>query len=84
MLYSLTGTLFQFPTKGAILFLEEVDEYLYHIDRMMQNLKLAGMLENLAGLVVGGLTDMHDNEVPFGKNAAEIIREAVEEFNFPV
>jgi muramoyltetrapeptide carboxypeptidase len=84
LLYSLTGTLFQFPTKGAILFLEEVDEYLYHIDRMMQNLKLAGMLENLAGLVVGGLTDMHDNEVPFGKNAAEIIREAVEEFDFPV
>jgi len=84
LLYSLTGTLFQFPTKGAILFLEEVDEYLYHIDRMMQNLKLSGMLENLAGLVVGGLTDMHDNEVPFGKNAAEIIREAVEEFDFPV
>ena len=84
LLCSLTGTLFQFPTKGAILFLEEVDEYLYHIDRMMQNLKLAGMLENLAGLVVGGLTDMHDNEVPFGKNAAEIIHEAVEEYDFPV
>jgi muramoyltetrapeptide carboxypeptidase len=84
VLYSLTGTLFQIPTRGAILFLEDVDEYLYHIDRMMQNLKLAGMLENLAGLVVGGLTDMHDNEVPFGMEAAEIIRAAVEEFNFPV
>ena len=84
MLCSLTGTLFQFPTKDAILFLEEVDEYLYHIDRMMQNLKLAGMLENLAGLVVGGLTDMHDNEVPFGMTAAEIIREAVKEYDFPV
>jgi len=84
VLYSLTGTLFQFPTQGAILFLEDVDEYLYHIDRMMQNLKLAGMLENLAGLVVGGLTDMHDNEVPFGKVAVEIIRAAVEEYDFPV
>jgi len=84
VLYSLTGTLFQFPTKGAILFLEDVDEYLYHIDRMMQNLKLTGMLENLAGLVVGGMTDMNDNEVPFGKDAVEIIREAVEEFDFPV
>ena len=82
-LYSLTGTPFQFPTNGAILFLEDVDEYLYHIDRMMQNLKLSGMLENLAGLVVGGLTDMHDNEVPFGMDAAEIIRAAVEEFDFP-
>ncbi len=84
VLYSLTGTPFQFPTRGAILFLEDVDEYLYHIDRMMQNLKLAGMLENLAGLVVGGLTDMHDNEVPFGMDATEIIRAAVEEFDFPL
>lgn len=84
VLYSLTGTLFQIPTRGAVLFLEDVDEYLYHIDRMMQNLKLAGMLENLAGLVVGGLTDMHDNEVPFGMDAAEIIRSAVEEYDFPV
>jgi muramoyltetrapeptide carboxypeptidase len=84
LLCSLTGTPFQFPTRGAVLFLEEVDEYLYHIDRMMQNLKLAGMLENLAGLVVGGLTDMHDNEVPFGMDAAQIIRSAVEEFGYPV
>ncbi len=84
VLYSLTGTPFQFPTRGAILFLEDVDEYLYHIDRMMQNLKLAGMLGNLSGLLVGGLTDMHDNEVPFGMDAAQIIREAVESFDFPV
>jgi muramoyltetrapeptide carboxypeptidase len=84
VLCGLTGTLFQFPTRGAILFLEDVDEYLYHIDRMMQNLRMAGMLENLAGLVVGGLTDMHDNEVPFGIDAAEIIRAAVEEFGYPV
>jgi muramoyltetrapeptide carboxypeptidase len=84
VLYSLTGTLYQVPTRQAILFLEEVDEYLYHVDRMMQNLKLSGMLENLSGLVVGGLTDMHDNEVPFGMEAEEIIRAAVEEYDFPV
>jgi muramoyltetrapeptide carboxypeptidase len=84
VLYSLTGTLFQFPTRGAILFLEDVDEYLYHIDRMMQNLKLSGMLEPLAGLVVGELTDMHDNEVPFGMDAKEIIRTAVDEYDYPV
>jgi muramoyltetrapeptide carboxypeptidase len=83
VLCSLTGTPFQTPTSGTVLFLEEVDEYLYHIDRMMQNLKLAGMLENLAGLLVGGLTDMHDNEVPFGMEAAEIIRAAVEGFGYP-
>ena len=84
VLYSLTGTAYQLPTRGAILFLEDVDEYLYHIDRMMLNLKLAGMLENLNGMVVGGMTDMHDNEIPFGKTAYEIIREAVEPYGFPV
>jgi len=84
VLYSLTGTAFQLPTNGAILFLEDVDEYLYHIDRMMLNLQLAGMLENLNGLVIGGMTDMHDNEIPFGKTAYEIIREAVEPYGFPV
>ncbi len=84
VLYSLTGTSYQVPTKEAILFLEDVDEYLYHIDRMMLNLKLAGMLEQLNGLIIGGMTDMHDNETPFGKNAREIIMDAVEPYNFPV
>ncbi len=84
VLYSLTGTVYQVPTKGAILFLEEVDEYLYHIDRMMLNLRMSGMLEQLNGLIVGGMTDMHDNQVPYGKNACEIIREAVEPYEFPV
>ena len=84
VLYSLTGTSYQIPTSGAILFLEDVDEYLYHIDRMMLNLKLAGMLEPLNGLIIGGMTDMHDNDIPFGKNAYEIIMEAVEPYDFPV
>lgn len=84
VLYSLTGTSYQIPGKGAILFLEDVDEYLYHIDRMMLNLKLAGMLEHLNGLIIGGMTDMHDNDTPFGKNAYEIIMEAVEPYDFPV
>jgi muramoyltetrapeptide carboxypeptidase len=84
VLYSLTGTLYQVPTRGAILFLEDVDEYLYHIDRMMVNLDMSGMLEHLEGLVIGGMTDMHDNDVPFGKTAFEIIRETVEPYGFPV
>ena len=84
VLYSLTGTPYQMPTRGAILFLEDVDEYLYHVDRMMLNLRMAGMLEHLNGLVVGGMTDMKDNDIPFGKNAFEIIREAVEPYNYPV
>lgn len=84
MLYSLNGTA-SFPkTDGRILFIEDLDEYLYHIDRMMLTLKRAGHLKNLAGLVVGGMSDMNDNEIPFGKTAFEIIRDAVKEYSFPV
>jgi muramoyltetrapeptide carboxypeptidase len=84
ILYSLVGSA-SFPeTNGSILFLEDVDEYLYHIDRMMLSLKRAGLLRNLTGLVVGGLTAMRDNSVPFGLSAEEIILEHVSEYNFPV
>lgn len=84
LLYSLQGTPWQLDTKGKILFIEDVSEYLYHLDRMMQNLRLSGQLKNLAGLVVGGFTEMKDNESPFGKSASEIILEAVQEYHFPV
>ncbi len=84
MIYSLQGTPWQLETSGKILILEDLSEYLYHLDRMMQNLRLAGQLKNLAGLVVGGFTDMKDNESPFGKSAYEIILEAVQDDHFPV
>ena len=69
---------------GKILFLEDVDEYLYHIDRMMMNLKRSGKLGKLAGLIVGSMTKMRDNEVPFGKTAEGIIADAVAEYAYPV
>ena len=84
ILYSLCGSPSALNTKGKILFIEDLDEYLYHIDRMLYALKRAGMLENLAGLLVGGMSDMKDNAIPFGKNAEEIIRDVVAEYNFPV
>lgn len=84
ILYSITGTKSGMNTSGKILFLEDLDEYLYHIDRMMMNLKRSGKLHDLAGLVVGGFSDMHDNDTSFGKNAYEIIAEHVQEFNYPV
>jgi muramoyltetrapeptide carboxypeptidase len=84
ILYSLLGSKSSIETNGKILFIEDLDEYLYHIDRMMMNLKRNGYLQNLKGLIVGGMSDMHDNAIPFGKNAKEIILDAVEEFNFPV
>jgi muramoyltetrapeptide carboxypeptidase len=84
LLYALSGTASDIDTKDKILFLEDLDEYLYHIDRMMLNLKRSGKLANLKALVVGGFTDMKDNTVPFGKTAEEIILDAVKEYNFPV
>ena len=84
MLYSLSGTPSDIDTDGKILFLEDLDEYLYHIDRMMMNLKRSNKLETLAGLVIGGMNDMNDNQVPYGKTAYEIIAEAIAVYNFPV
>lgn len=84
MLYSLSGTDADICTKGKVLVLEDLDEYLYHVDRMMMNLKRGGKLKDLAGLMVGGMTEMNDNTVPYGKTAEEIIREAVEEYDYPV
>lgn len=69
---------------GKILFIEEVDEYIYHIDRMMRGLKRAGKLEHLKGLVVGGLTQIHDNTHPFGQSAEEVIAEVVSEYDYPI
>jgi muramoyltetrapeptide carboxypeptidase len=84
ILYSLMGSHSEPDTDGKILFLEEVDEYLYHIDRMMMNLKRAGKLKNLKGLIAGGMERMNDNKVPFGKTANQIIADAVAEYQYPV
>jgi muramoyltetrapeptide carboxypeptidase len=84
ILYSLLGSESSMDTKGKILFIEDLDEYLYHIDRMLIALKRNGYFKNLKGLIVGGLSQMHDNAIPFGKTAEEIILDTVAEFDFPV
>lgn len=84
ILYSLCGSASDIDTRGKILFIEDLDEYLYHIDRMMMNLKRSGHLERLAGLVVGGLNKMHDNTIPFGRTAEQIVLDAVAEYDYPV
>jgi len=81
---SMQGTSCELDTDGKILFLEDIDEYLYHTDRMIYQLKLSGKLDNLAGLVLGNFTDMKDNESPFGKTIHEIIADAVDEYDYPV
>ncbi|HAF30319.1 MAG TPA: LD-carboxypeptidase [Bacteroidales bacterium] len=84
VLYSIAGTKYDIDTTNKILILEDLDEYLYHIDRMMMNLKYSGKLNYLKGLIVGGMTDMKDNQISFGKSAYEIIRDATAEYNYPV
>lgn len=84
MLYSLNGSPSDIDTTGKILFMEDLDEYLYHIDRMMMNLKRSGKFEKPAGLVIGGMSDMNDNAVSFGKNAEEIIVDILGDTTYPV
>ena len=84
ILYSLIGSPSDINTDGKILFLEDIDEYLYHIDRMMISLKRSGKLSNLKGLIIGGMTKMNDNNISFGKDAESIIFDTVSEFNYPM
>ena len=84
IIHSLIGTASDIDTKGKILFLEDLDEYLYHIDRMMIHLKRAKKLDKLAALVIGGMTDMKDNTVPFGKTAEQIIYDYTKEYDYPI
>ena len=84
MLYSISGSVSETNTNGKILFIEDLDEYLYHIDRMMQQLKRSGKLAGLSGLIIGGMGKMRDNQIPFGKTAQEIISETVQDYRYPV
>jgi len=84
VIYHLRGTRYDLDVSGKILFLEDLDEYLYHIDRMLQNFKLSGWFDSLAGLLIGDMPDMHDNTVPFGRNAQEIVAEQTRDYPFPV
>lgn len=84
LLVNITGTPSQLKTKGRILFIEDVGEYLYSIDRMFWQLKRSGQLDKLAGLIIGGFTDMKDTDRPFGKTVEEIIHDIVKEYDYPV
>ena len=77
------GTSSEISTNGNILFIEDVGEQLYHLDRMMVQLKRCGFLNDLAGMIVGQFTDMRDDD-PFGMTANEIIYDHIREFSFPV
>lgn len=84
ILYSLFGSESAIDCDDKILFIEDLDEYLYHIDRMMMNLKRNGCLESIKGIIVGSMSKMKDNEIPWGKNALEIIQDVTKTYNIPV
>lgn len=84
VLYSMLGSDLFPETDGKILFIEDIDEYLYHIDRMMMALKRAGKLSHLKALLVGAFNDMHESSIPIGMTAREIIAEKVKEYGYPV
>ena len=84
ILYSVLGSKSAINCDNKILFIEDLDEYLYHIDRMLMNLKRCGCLENLNGIIVGAMTKMKDNDIPWGKNALEIIEDITENYKIPI
>lgn len=84
VLYSLLGSN-SFPKLNTkILFIEDLDEYLYHVDRMMMALKRAGVFDDIKGVIIGSMSSMNDNEIPFGKNAEQIIYDVLKDYNFPL
>lgn len=84
ILYSLCGSESAINTTGKILFLEDLCEYLYATDRMLQNIKRNGLFDNLAGVIIGGFSDMKDGPIPFGKNAEELIFDYVKHLDIPI
>lgn len=84
LLCNMIGTRSDIKTNNKILFIEDIGEYIYSTDRMMYQLKRAGKLDKLAGMVVGGFTDVKDTERPFGKTVYEAIYDIVKEYDYPV
>jgi len=84
LLVAMLGSVSDMDYSGKILFIEDVGEYLYSVDRMLHTLKRAGKLSSLAGLIVGGFTELKDNEIPFGFTVADMVMSLVAEFNYPV
>jgi muramoyltetrapeptide carboxypeptidase len=84
LLVAISGSVSDLDYTGKILFIEDVGEYLYSVDRMLRMLDRAGKLKNLAGLVVGGFTDIKDNDIPFGQTAPQIVMDIVKDYDYPV
>lgn len=84
ILYSLLGSKSEVKSRNGILFIEDLDEYLYHIDRMMMNLERNEKLRNIKGVIIGAMSKMNDNDIPYGQDAEEIIHEKLQRYKYPV
>lgn len=84
MLHTMLGSNTSLDTSGKILFIEEIGEYKYHIDRMLQSLKRAGYFDNCKGVIVGDMSKMRKNTTPWGKSIEQLILDALSAYNFPV
>ena len=84
LLVNVIGTPSDINTKNKILFVEDIAEYVYGVDRMFYQLKRSGKLDQLKGLIIGGFTEMKDTERPFGKTVYEVISDIVKEYDYPV
>ncbi|KOS06924.1 peptidase S66 [Flavobacterium akiainvivens] len=84
VLYSIMGSASEADYKNKIIFIEDLDEYLYHIDRMMFNLKRNGYFKEVKGIIIGGMTKMKDNDVPWGHDALQIVQDITKEYNIPI
>ena len=84
VLYSIMGSESEADYKGKIIFIEDLDEYLYHIDRMAMNLKRNNYFKDVKGIIIGGMTKMRDNDIPWGHTALEIIQDITKEYKIPM
>ena len=84
LLINIFGTSSDINTEKKILFIEDVGEYIYNVDRMLYQLKRCGKLDNLAGLIVGKFTDMKDTTIPFGQTTEEVVYNIIKDFDYPV
>lgn len=84
VLNSISGTASEVDWTGKILFIEDLDEYYYHIDRMLLTLKRAGKLRNLKAMLVGSFMQMHDHPIPFGYKVKEIVQQHCQKYKYPI
>ncbi|MGC6432390.1 MAG: S66 peptidase family protein [Jejuia sp.] len=84
IMHTMLGSKTSIDTSGKILFIEEIGEYKYHIDRMLQSLKRAGYFENCAGVIIGDMTKIKRNTTPWGSSIEQLILDVLSDYNFPI